>query len=320
MQNFLSRFPMFADLDVETLSDLGETLTKVEIKAGECLFKQGEKSEGMYLIENGEICLEVRTPGDEVLQVATASAHGVVGEMALMDAGLRSASARAIEDTTAYRISRDRFELLKSNLHPAGKALSKSLLTGFCHHCQTQLNEFGSADQQATPASPFVAADFQTDERWPCGIEVMQQFGIFAHLSSDEITHLIERYQRLQVPANTSLYSRGDAVNGVFIVLRGALRSNTLTEDGELQLGIYGPGQINGYLEVFTESERIFNLATRENAELLFLTAEEFTSLINEQGQMAMKLLANVNKHAVTQLRKINNTASSIASFKQFTV
>lgn len=320
MQNFLSRFSMFADLDDDTLEDLGETLSRIEVPTGECLFRQGDQSDGMYLIEDGSICLEVRTPGDEVLQIATAGAHNVVGEMALMDAGLRSASARAATNTTAYLISRDRFELLKSNLHPAGKALSKSLLKGFCHHCENQLAELSVDEQTQQGDARFDAAKYHTDERWPCGIEVMQQFGIFSRFSAQEISQIIEQYQRLSLPANVELYPRGVAADGLFIVLRGALRSNLPSKQGDLQIGIYGPGQITGYIEVFTGSERCFNLTTREPTELLFLTSQAFLQLIENDGAMAMKLLANVNKHAVTQLRKINNTATRIASFEQFSV
>jgi CRP-like cAMP-binding protein len=322
MDNFLSSVPMFADLDADTLADLQDALQPVQLERGEFLFRQGQESDGMYLIKDGEICLEVRTPGDEVLKIATASSTDVVGEMALMDSGLRSASARAERDSQTYLITRDRFELLKSDLRPAGKALCKSLLLGFCGHCRRLVEDL-SGGSVVVPQADKQNLDrdlYSGPAEWPCSLEVLRQFNVFKDFSDLQISQLMDQYQRLTIPRGIHLYQQGELADGLYVILRGALRSSVKTTNGELQIGVHGPGQIAGYMELIENHSRIVNLATRENSELLYISQQQFLALIDRRDSMAVRLLANLNNHAVSQLRKVNNTASRMASFEQFVI
>ncbi len=77
-------------------------------RLGEILFKQGEPAGGLYFLRSGRVRLTVRRNGREVV-VATARVGDTVGELAAVDGGPRTATARAIEATTADYISREAF-------------------------------------------------------------------------------------------------------------------------------------------------------------------------------------------------------------------
>lgn len=74
-------------------------------KAGDPIFKIGDKGHVMYLVTKGEV--EILIHGKVV---ETVSPGGVIGEMALLDMGPRSASATAKTDCMLLPIDRERFQ------------------------------------------------------------------------------------------------------------------------------------------------------------------------------------------------------------------
>lgn len=81
----------------------------VKRRAGEFLFHEGEVGQHMYVLTQGnaEILL-----GDEVVENAEIGA--VVGEMAVIEPGPRSASVRARGDCEFVEIDQKRFDYLVS--------------------------------------------------------------------------------------------------------------------------------------------------------------------------------------------------------------
>lgn len=82
------------------------SLGKVMIPAGDYFFREGEAGENAYLIMAGEVEV-IRKIGDQEVVIAQVGEGGIVGEMSLVDAKPRSASARAISETEVIVISMD---------------------------------------------------------------------------------------------------------------------------------------------------------------------------------------------------------------------
>jgi CRP/FNR family transcriptional regulator, cyclic AMP receptor protein len=79
----------------------------IAVAAGEYIFRTGEAAKVMYLIIEGEVDLLL---GETVVE--TAGEGSFIGEMALIDDGPRSASARARSDSRVFPIDETRFSLL----------------------------------------------------------------------------------------------------------------------------------------------------------------------------------------------------------------
>jgi len=78
------------------------------LKPGQMLFKEGEKSNGMFLVRKGELQVFV-TQGTKEVNLAVVGAGGMIGEMALFDLKPRSASVRAKEESEVSHITNDDF-------------------------------------------------------------------------------------------------------------------------------------------------------------------------------------------------------------------
>ena len=77
-------------------------------RLGEIIFKEGEPAGGLYFVRSGRVRLTVRRDGREVV-LGTARTGDTVGELAAVDGGPRTATARAIEATTADYVPREVF-------------------------------------------------------------------------------------------------------------------------------------------------------------------------------------------------------------------
>lgn len=76
---------------------------------GEVLFREGERAECAYLIEVGRLEVSVERDGKPHV-LAELRAGSLVGEMALIDSGTRTATVRALEDTSLTRVERGHLE------------------------------------------------------------------------------------------------------------------------------------------------------------------------------------------------------------------
>jgi CRP-like cAMP-binding protein len=77
----------------------------VSFKAGEIVFRKGDPGEVMYLVTKGEVEIMI---SDKVVEKVVAG--GVIGEMAILDRGPRSATVTAKTDCLLLAIDRERFE------------------------------------------------------------------------------------------------------------------------------------------------------------------------------------------------------------------
>jgi len=103
----LAALPLFAGLDAVALAELRARAEQVELQAGSYLFHAGEASDSLYVVRNGRL---------QVLQndvVVTELGRGeVVGELGLLIDAPRSASVRAVRDSTLVRLTKTQFETI----------------------------------------------------------------------------------------------------------------------------------------------------------------------------------------------------------------
>jgi len=100
----LRAIEMFAPLPAPTLEALAASLTRLEVPAGETIFRQGDHGDRFYIVNSGEI--EIEIDGREA-NVLGPGDH--FGEIALLRDIPRTATARARKETQLYALDRDAF-------------------------------------------------------------------------------------------------------------------------------------------------------------------------------------------------------------------
>ncbi len=99
---------MAAPVDFRILAGAGAPTR--EFKAGDVIFKQGDAAHELFVVRSGEV--EIRL-GNRLLE--TLPEYSIFGEMALIDAAPRSATAVAKTDVKLVAVSEKQFLFLISN-------------------------------------------------------------------------------------------------------------------------------------------------------------------------------------------------------------
>jgi MFS family permease len=102
--NALRGIEMFAPLAPPTLEALAASLTRVQVPAGETVFRQGDDGDHFYIVDSGEIEIEIDGREANVL-----GPGDYFGEIALLRDIPRTATARARKETQLYALEREAF-------------------------------------------------------------------------------------------------------------------------------------------------------------------------------------------------------------------
>jgi predicted acylesterase/phospholipase RssA/CRP-like cAMP-binding protein len=117
--------PVLAGLSDELLEQLAAEAGEVTVRAGEWLFREGERAESLYVIRSGR--LEVVAEGPPETLIRLLRRGDALGELALLHAGVRSASVRARRDSDLLELSRERFERLIRDVPAFAVALTRTM-------------------------------------------------------------------------------------------------------------------------------------------------------------------------------------------------
>lgn len=105
-----------------------DNLRKVEFKAGDPLFKEGDGGFFFYIIQKGEVEVYKKDLDGQTRIIGKVGPGQPIGEFALVTKSTRSASARALTDGFAIEVSEDGYEKLLEELPEWTLAILESLI------------------------------------------------------------------------------------------------------------------------------------------------------------------------------------------------
>jgi MFS superfamily sulfate permease-like transporter/CRP-like cAMP-binding protein len=132
----LERLAFAAGLDGGEIEALRQSLRRKELDPGETLFREHEPGEQLYLLARGAVSISIGG-GDRTSRIVTFAPGSIFGEAAMLDGGLRSATAVVAEDAVVYSLSRSGLERLLS-IHPT---LANKLLLNLGRHLSGRLRQ-----------------------------------------------------------------------------------------------------------------------------------------------------------------------------------
>ena len=123
----LSEVSMFRSLGRERLARLERHLEEKRLGSNEIVFRQGDPSDGLYVVARGGVVIRSETPGSAIERVRDLRPGEVFGETAALLNTPRRFAARTVGETVLWKIPQDLVHELVDD--PAGfDALLPSLL------------------------------------------------------------------------------------------------------------------------------------------------------------------------------------------------
>lgn len=132
---------VFSRVDETTAAELAQRMVRRTFRRGEVLFHQGDPADSLYVLVDGTVAVVVTNENGDRMVLTTLAPPDVLGEIALLDGGTRSASAEAVEDTAALVLSRAAFLQLLRDHPPFTEQLLRSL-GGLVRRLSEQASDF----------------------------------------------------------------------------------------------------------------------------------------------------------------------------------
>lgn len=123
----LTRVPLFTCLRTDQLSQLAPLLEPVAWPKGVRVFDMGEIGLELYIITAGRIGISIDSDPSRQIFINELKAGDCLGEMALIDNEVRSATAHVLEDTQALALDNEKFQGLLQSYPELGIGMLRAL-------------------------------------------------------------------------------------------------------------------------------------------------------------------------------------------------
>jgi len=316
---FLVGVPLFAGIPVNELEEVARVMAAVELEPGDVLFGQGEEADGLHVLERGLVQACRRLPGESELEYARLGPGDVLGEIPLLDGGLRSGTVRALEPTTALLLARPDFTALVSRLHPTAFAIKRQILRLASSRLRITHARLAELLGGVAPAAPDGEKPRGADPedlpegRLPDPAYVLR-LPFFRSFGQPEFTQLVESSRLAVVAAGRAILSEGAPATTCYVTLNGAVEEVIRRGDESVRVRLCGPGWAFGYAGLIDGQASSLSVVTRERALLLVVSAGRFETLFNGGTISSYAFFNAIERDLMTALRQAQAPHARLAA------
>lgn len=321
--DLLNQIPLFQDLHHEELVEIAGWFTETKIAAGESLYVEGDAATSASFLVDGELEALKALPGGGVTRVGVIAAGSMIGEMALVAGGTRSATVRALKPATVVvvscyffhaaidQMSIPAFKLLRSVIH----SLTRRLQDLHARVLEQWDCEAASPPSGGPAQSPAVVEHVDHVASFDCR-PFLPVIPFFANFTESEIDRVLKRARMLELPRGDFVYREGDAPDTCYILVRGAVEISVL-RDRRYQLEILGPGRLCGANSLISGMVRKSDARARSPALLLAFAAPRFMEVYLGEDTECLRFQNMVGANQLEELKIADNLLSTLVSQDQ---
>jgi CRP-like cAMP-binding protein len=258
----LKKLRLLSVLPDDLIQQLYSRMTQETLAKGDTLFRKGDPAGVLYLILEGDIAILLPHDDGSEEVLNNLGAGEAMGQMSLMDKGIRTATAVAISDAQLLRLNYEDFQKIIHNQPP--KVL-------------------------------IALSDAATNQRLGY-MDVLKQLPLFDSVPHELLGNLGSKLSIERLDEGETLFHKGDPGDSLYIVDGGWLKITTQDASGEeLMLNKCGPGEVIGEMSLIDHEPRSANVIATAPARLLKLHREDFLDVISAQPSIAMEIMRNIS-------------------------
>lgn len=309
--DMLANVPLFAALSDTDRAGLAEAMEPRSYADGAALMVQNDRGDGLHIVTSGAVRVGRRLPGGGFADTARLGPGSVIGEMALVGrGGRRSATVLADGPVETLFLPGAAFRAALGQLRPSSlamqRALGAELTVRVANKARDIAAQLAAASQAFTPRvaprQPVPPAEAGFD---PAAF--IAKLPLAATLDATQRAALIGAGQHRSVARG----ERVDASDNVWLVVRGALRSDLPLQGGDYQLEVLGPGRLAGL------ARQASGLTATEASLLIGWDEATFRTKLDRNDALAMALGAAINADLVASLDGLDGVEARIAAMQR---
>ena len=153
-------------------------------------------------------------------------------------------------------------------------------------------------------------------------IETLKETVVFNNIDEDTIKDILEKikYEIKKYSPNESIAFRGDEVKGLYIILKGTLITEMLTEEGNvIKIEELVPSDVIASAFIFGKNNTFpVDLSVKDEAEILFMERKEFLKLLFSEEKILENFLNEISNKTQLLTSTIWNNFNNKTIKKKF--
>jgi CRP-like cAMP-binding protein len=311
------RIPLFEGFAPDELEDISGMFGAAAFEAGACLVRQGQPADSAFILGSGAADVITALPGGGEAAVASLAAGSMLGEMALLDCGVRSATVLARTPVQGYWIERDDFRALLAQRRPWAFELQRRITLTLCRRLRELNEKIASHGAHGDLLPPFPELPQAPLTRGRCAFDwraFLPLLPAFRGFSAGELDDFAARVEALEAGRGASLFRQGDPANACHVILRGAVELSMTTGGARYRIGVLGPGRLCGVLALIERRAHGASAVAREDTVLLALPRADFTRIYEGHSRLAGRFHDAINRELLQALARTNNQLTRLIS------
>ena len=236
----------FRRVDAATLSSLQDEVVWRALAPGEVLVEAGTEARELAVVVEGTLRVDIVTPDGAIAPIAELGPGAIVGEMALLLGGRRSAAVTATTPAMVLDLSVEGFGRLLAAAPDVGLELTER------------------ATQRLRESQ---VARHLTD--------------LFGEIPGEILDDLRDVVEHVTVRAGQAVFEAGDAADAAYVVLAGRLRGGAMESDGPVPTVEHGPGSLVGEDALLDGSDRPVTVTAVRDTALARVPRTAFDALVD---------------------------------------
>lgn len=269
------------------------------VEAGEEVVRQGSLGDCLFVVAEGELSIVRCLPGDDEQVLSTAKPGMMVGELAVLDGGARSASLRATRRSVLREIGLGAFEAVTLHGARAGHRILRAVAASVHERLETTRGSAVRVGPRSEPLPSGARLEWAVPDSELVG--VLGVLPAFASLNASDWKAMLPHLSIVDVDRGADLVLPEASNPGVVTVLRGALSPWLDDASGpELTMPVIGPGGFADYAAALGFEAEPRRWRARSPTQLLRLDPVCFEA----GGTCATRLLYALSRSLATTLRR----------------
>lgn len=269
----LQNSPLFTHAGDQMLESVLRQSDQKTFEVGELVMNEGDPCDCVLVVLEGRLVIMVRRDWGEERILSEIRQGELAGEVEVLNGDNCMADVRAFETTRVLYLSRQHFEELLQ-VHPeAWEDISRMARGHTCRLLVTRhLNHlFGTGKMKIS--DPLLR--LKAEQEW-------------LNFEQEVLHTMEETIDWVTLKRGKFLFHQGDASDGAYVLVSGALRVSVTGDDGvEKTIATIRQGEILGELAFITDESRSASIVALRDCELFRLPTQVFT-LVSEKYPQSM--------------------------------
>jgi CRP-like cAMP-binding protein len=315
--DFLASVPLLEGREEADLEELARLVRRRTVRAGQLLWRQGDRAREMLFIVDGAVSAFLHLPGNRTLEIVRAGPKESVGELGLLDGDGHTMSVRVTETATVLALGRMDFAALLAGQHPSAFRLKRGLASLFTARLRVQLRHLATSLGGEIPGAPAEDGAQALADLEGCGApdsRYVRRMTTFHDFDPLALWGFLTSGNYVRCPPGRTLVAEGAPSAAYYLTINGAVEKVLVRGNRRIRVGLAGPGRAFGYESLLDGRPSPVSAITRERSVLLALPSALFTQLFNGQDAVSRGFLDVIQKELIATLRETLRPCARLAA------